>query len=184
MAKDTPPPVPEDVIEVDLRQPGWAALLAWLWPGAGHLYQGRYAKAVLFMVCILGTFFFGLTLGGGQCVYASIDKNDFRWQYICQLGVGAPALPALVQYVSVKNTNKPLFVRWMAPPENVEPNNADELAGWHLRYNSGFELGTLFTVVAGLLNVLAIYDAYAGPMTAVPEEETKPPDKEKEEQQE
>lgn len=186
MVKDAKTPAEEEPIEVDLRKPGWAALLAWLWPGAGHLYQRRYAKGILFMVCILGTFFFGLTLGGGQCVYASFSRNDLRWQYVCQLGVGAPAFPAVVQYFSVMNTNKPLLVPWMAPPEQpVDPNNADQLAAWHLRYNSGFELGTLFTVVAGLLNVLAIYDAYAGPVTAVPEEESeKPPDKDKEKKNE
>ena len=43
----------EETIEVDLRHPGTAAFLAWLWPGAGHVYQGRYAKGALFMICIL-----------------------------------------------------------------------------------------------------------------------------------
>ena len=45
-------------VEVDLKNPWLAALWAWLWPGAGHLYQGRYAKGVLFMVCILVTYFY------------------------------------------------------------------------------------------------------------------------------
>lgn len=176
MAKDVSPKAEDQPIEINLRNPGRAVLLAWLWPGAGHLYQQRYAKGILFMVCILGTYFFGLALGGGQCVYASFSSADFRWQYVCQLGVGAPALPAIPQYIAVAKTQKPILVSWMAPPLNVTPERADQLAEWHLKYNSGFELGTLFTVVAGLLNVLAIYDAYAGPMLAVPEEETKPPD--------
>lgn len=89
------------------------------------------------------------------------------------------------QYVSVMNTKQPILVSWMAPPEQpVRLNDADQLADWHLRYNSGFELGTLFTVIAGLLNVLAIYDAYAGPMLAVPEDEKKPPDEGKEKKKE
>jgi hypothetical protein len=184
MSKD-PKPAADAPIEIDLRDPGRAALFAWLWPGAGHLYQRRYAKGILFMVCILSTYFFGLTLGGGHCVYASFNKNDFRWQYVCQLGVGAPALPAVVQYFSVMKTGKPVLVSWLAPPEQpVRPEDNDELAQWHLKYSSGFEMGTLFTVVAGLLNVLAIYDAYAGPMTAAPEEDEKPPDKEKKEEKE
>lgn len=65
MAKDVVSPAAEQPIEIDLREPGRAALYAWLWPGAGHLYQRRYAKGILFMVCILGTYFFGLALGGG-----------------------------------------------------------------------------------------------------------------------
>lgn len=164
------------VLEIDLRQPAVAALWAWLWPGAGHLYQGRYAKGILFMVCILSTYFFGLTLGGGHVVYASFKKNDHRWQYVCQIGVGIPALPALVQADRVRRNKEPLFGGIMAPPRNVNPEGADELASWHEMYHSLFELGTLYTVIAGLLNVLAIYDAYAGPFLATPEESfSRPP---------
>ena len=35
---------------------------------------------------------------------------------------------------------------------------------WHKRTASGFELGTLYTMIAGLLNILAVYDAYGGPL--------------------
>jgi hypothetical protein len=32
--------------------------------------------------------------------------------------------------------------------------------------NRRFDLGTVYTVIAGLLNILAIYDAFAGPVEA------------------
>lgn len=159
-----------EFIEIELRQPWLAALLAWLWPGAGHLYQRRYAKGTLFMVCILATFFCGLTLGGGRVVYASWARNDVRWHYICQLGVGLPALPALAQSYRVSKGEEPYFSRGegdaiMAPPRRpVLPNNHDHLAQWHLDYHTFFELGTMYTMIAGLLNVLAIYDAACGPL--------------------
>jgi hypothetical protein len=166
------------IIEVDLRQPGVAAFWAWFWPGAGHFYQRRYGKGVLFMVCILGTYFFGLSLSDGHAVYASWEKHDKRWQYICQLGVGLPALPALLQYHRVKNGQKRLWNGRMAPPSQpVRPEQRDELAGWHEQYHSFFELGMLYTMVAGLLNVLAIYDAFAGPAAPPPEEETEEEEK-------
>jgi hypothetical protein len=175
-----------EAIEIDLKNPAWAAFWAWLWPGAGHLYQRRYAKGILFMACILGTYFFGLSLGGGHVVYASWTKGQRRWQYLFQLGVGAPALPALVQSHRVKNDKDPLFADVMAPPRSVaSSDNAaelrnDDLAGWHLELHSRFELGTLYTMIAGLLNVLAIYDAYAGPVIAAPDRKSdKPPPKEK-----
>jgi hypothetical protein len=175
-------PSPPEALEIDLRNPAWAAFWAWLWPGAGHFYQRRYAKGVLFMVCILGTFFSGLTLGKGHVVYASWTKNDKRWQYFCQLGVGAPALPALIQSHRVRNGEEPLWPGIMAPPENVADARdeaglpQDQLAEWHRELNSRFELGTLYTMIAGLLNVLAIYDAYAGPVISVSDEEKdKPP---------
>jgi hypothetical protein len=41
-----------------------------------------------------------------------------------------------------------------------------------------FELGTLYTMIAGLLNVLAIFDAYGGPAFPEPTgREEPPPDK-------
>ena len=79
MSSENSSPVSDNVIEVDLRNPALAAFWAWIWPGAGHMYQRRYAKGVLFMVCILSIYFFGLSLGGGHVVYASWTKNDKRW---------------------------------------------------------------------------------------------------------
>ena len=133
------------------------------------------------MACILGTFFGGLTLGNGKVVYASWTPNDKRWQYLCQIGVGAAALPALVQSHRAKNGEEFLWGGLMAPPRNVvNTDNAfdlqrDELAQWHLNLHSYFDLGTLFTMIAGLLNVLAIYDAYAGPLLMMHDEESDRP---------
>lgn len=176
----------DDMIEVDLRNPVVAAVWAWVWPGAGHIYQRRYAKGVLFMVCILSTWFFGLSLGDGHVVYASWKKHDHRWQYFCQLGVGAPALPAIVESRRAAREQPPLFGGWMAPPKNVvnaESAN-DELSQWHLKYHAFFELGTLYTMIAGLLNVLAVYDAYAGPMVITSDDESdKPPPDDKDDSQ-
>ena len=39
---------------------------------------------------------------------------------------------------------------------------------WHEHYGSYFDLGTVFTMVAGLLNVLVIFDAWGGPMAPEP----------------
>ena len=164
LAKDETGPKPDDQIEIDLRQPGLAAVLAWLWPGAGHIYQRRYGKGLLFMTCILCTYFLGLSIGQGHVVYASWTKNDKRWQYFCQAGVGLPALPALIQNRLVMKGEKPLFHGLMAPPEQpVNPDGEDQLARWHKSLSANFDLGTVYTMIAGLLNILAVCDAYAGP---------------------
>lgn len=170
-------PPAESTLQIDLRNPSTAALLAWLWPGAGHLYQRRYAKAVLFMVCILGTYFFGLALGEGKVVYAAWNQFDRRWQYPLQLGVGLPAMPALVQSFVVRRGGEPVLGGLMRPPQPPEAEK-DTLAEWQHRLNIRFELGTLYTMVAGLLNILAIWDAYAGPVISEPGKERGPPDDE------
>jgi len=164
----------DERVEIDLRQPGLAAFWAWLWPGAGHLYQRRYAKGILFMVCILSTYFYGLALGGGHVVYASWKPPERRWQYFCQVGVGLPALPALVQSRRMA-TKRPLLFKGMMAPPRYEPRmgGLDDLSQWHLQYKLLFELGTLYTMIAGLLNVLAVYDAYAGPVWTSPDERKK-----------
>jgi len=169
----------EEILDVDLKDPLLAAFLAWLIPGMGHLYQGRIGKGVLFLVCILATYFFGLYLGQGRVVYASMRPQDRRLPYFCQVGVGLPALPALVQSLRLRQGKQPLWGGFMAPPRLNEKFPAkdasgkeilhpDELAKWHYELHSFFELGTVYTMIAGLLNVLAIYDAWAGPMLIVP----------------
>src|SRR5262245_39520692 len=158
-------------LEIDLRDPAFATVLAWLWPGAGHLYQRRTAKGLLFMVCILSTYFFGLALGEGKVVYASWNQVDRRWQYPLQLGVGLPALPALVQSVVVGRCTPPLMGGLMAPPRDQ-----NVLSQWHKQLNQRFEMGTLYCMIAGLLNILAIWDAYGGPVITEPGKRGPPED--------
>ena len=163
----------ERAIELELKDPGLAAFLAWLLPGLGHFYQGRYAKGVLFFVCIMGIFTYGLYLGSSpevgtaRVVYWSWKPQDKRLYYFCQVGVGLPALPAVVQSFRVKNGNAP-FGTFMAPPRlagerGPDPNRLT-LSDLHLRLGRFFELGTVYTSIAGLLNLLAIFDAFAGPV--------------------
>lgn len=192
------PALPADSPTVDLKDPVLAALLAWLVPGLGHWYQGRRAKAVLFFVCIMGLFVFGLylssskekcvepestgTIGCGRAVYFSWKPEDRRWAYLCQVGVGLPALPALVQTAMMNHHKKVWFGGFMAPPRarnlpkddpNYEQPTAHDLHRVLHRY---FELAGFFTTVAGLLNILVICDALAGPVPP------RPPQKKKEEE--
>jgi hypothetical protein len=151
----------EAVVDIDLRDPWLAAFLAWLIPGLGHFYQRRWAKGVLFFVCILGTFLYGLAIGDGKVVYASFRPQDRRLQFLCQAGVGLPAMPALVQSMRVRQGKQP-WGTFMAPPK-LGPNGG-ELHIWQKELHRAFELGTVFTMIAGLLNILAIYDAWGGPV--------------------
>lgn len=208
-----PAPAPSDQsMVIDLRDPFLAAFLAWLIPGAGHFYQGRWGKGGLFMVCILGTFFMGMWMGQGRVVYASWRHNDQRYAYFCQLGVGLPALPALVQAMRMNSDppRSPLFDGLMAPPlmpGQLVPGNwaeqqvaagefdredfptlaeqprpafvtyreptrfgdpYNQVSDWNFKMGAFFELGTVYTLIAGLLNVLAIYDAWGGPVLVTP----------------
>ena len=180
MVTESPKQPAEETI--DLKDPALAVFLAWLIPGLGHWYQGRRAKAALYFICIMGLFVYGVYLGGssalgyGRAVYFSWRPGDQRLAYLCQIGVGLPALPAMVQANRMSNHRKVWWNGFMAPPcpdawggDGREDPNADQpTAGeLHRQLARYFELAGFFTMVAGLLNVLAIYDAWAGPVVVV-----------------
>ncbi len=175
---------PDSEQSVDLKDPALAAFLAWLVPGLGHLYQGRIVKAGLFFVCIMGTFVYGLYLGGskelgwGRVVYFSWGQEK-RLPYLCQVGIGLPAVPALVQAGRMEGLKKVWLGGFMAPPraqsagppqldsygKPIDPNFDQPTANTlHERLHYYFDLGTVYTMIAGLLNILAIYDAWGGPV--------------------
>lgn len=166
-----------DSEQIDLKSRPLAALLAWLIPGAGHFYQGRATKGSLYLVCILTTWLLGFALGGGHVVYASWQPGDKRWHYFLQAGVGAAALPALIQGNHMNSMTRegvttqeyePMWGGFMSPPQRpVFEDQTDEVSSWYARSGAGYEMGTWYTMIAGLLNILVIYDAYSGPL-AVP----------------
>ncbi len=179
-----------DGVEVDLKSPMMAAFLALLLPGAGHYYQGRKQKAILFATCILGLFIAGFIIGRGRVVYAypntfkvtnlirmlskrgraqiaQESSQDFRIHSYAQALVGIPALPMILQSrIGPKPIDEQFLGGFMAPPPKGIPGdgNPDWLSKWNNEDSAGFDLGSLYTAVAGLLNLLVIFDAFAGPM--------------------
>jgi len=108
-----------------------AALLAFAIPGAGHWYQGRRFKATIYSVCILTIFVWGMILGGGQPVYsqliyrsegaaptaqlqASAPRMKFSFGYAAQVLVGAPAWPAIIQEMRIRNIDAD--INWIDGP--------------------------------------------------------------------
>lgn len=88
-----------------------SGVLAYLIPGAGHFYQGRNFKGVIYFVCILSTFFGGMRLGEGAVVYRLPNKPwALSLNYIAQVCVGLPAVPALIQSKRAANPeNRDLY---------------------------------------------------------------------------
>ncbi|MEN6450869.1 MAG: DUF6677 family protein [Thermoguttaceae bacterium] len=198
---------PESHEPINLKDPMIAGLLAWLVPGLGHWYQGRREKAVLYFVAIMGLFLFGLILGGGA-TYRDVDGREhhtgygrgvyFSWNpekrlhYLGQVGVGLAAMPALLQAALMNHNEKVLWGGFMAPPwpsdamrsaagrdnPNFDQPTRAELDRW---LNRRFELAGVFGLIAGLLNVLAIYDACAGPVPPASKKDEEPREEKKDE---
>lgn len=187
---------PDDGTVIDLRNPFLAAVLSWLVPGLGQIYQGRRFKGGLCMASLLGCLVFGLWLGGGRVVYAAWRPGEPRLAFIGQSGIGAVAIPAVLQSLRLHGPPQEphfaagLFAPPLRPGQLVSPAYAarlarsepgvgaddffdrppfkqfkrDQLSMWQRRLGRRFEIGTLYTVIAGMLNVLVVLDAFAGPL--------------------
>ena len=155
---------------VHLRNPLKAAFLAWLVPGLGHFYQGRTGKGILYAVCILGLYLMGMVMGEWKIVYwrwvnPLNNPEKFCLYYPGQFFAGLAALPALIQGTLHHYGFDPILWGFMAEPDQRILN------GLQVRLGKLVEIGTIYTTVAGLLNILAIYDAYEGPAYQDLEEE-------------
>ena len=49
----------------------------------------------------------------------------------------------------------------------------DELAIWQFQLGRAFDIGTLYTMLAGMFNILVVFDAFAGPMGITAKEQKK-----------
>ena len=164
-----------------------AAILSYLIPGLGQIYQGRYGKGILFMISLLGMFFLGQAMGNWQNVY--VQKEEFgrnrgvaslflRWHYAGQFWIGVAAWPALWQYFGMPVPALPEQNHQIE--DNAEPEaplndrlrtfmhnfqkmpKESEVNEFLKRHDKTPDLGWVYTVIAGMLNILVIYDAYAG----------------------
>jgi hypothetical protein len=167
-----------ELIDIDLRNPLIAGLLAWLVPGLGHYYQKRYHKAFIFFLCIVPIFIAGCALasspeaGIARNVYWSWRSTDTRFWWLAQAPLGLAAVPSCIQAWYIHTGETPLFGYLMAPPrlsrgdKKGMPPILDEIRQKMPHY----ELGTYLTVIAGLMNLLVIFDAMDGPIASRREE--------------
>jgi len=168
-----------------------AAVLSYLIPGLGQIYQGRVGKGILFFICIYTLFFVGLYLGSGTVrikrgedieetytvssnVYLpdTADQNNpfhlprlaanlyNRPQFVGQFWVGVAAWPAIWQYLNYdrRQEHGDLLLGDFERTPSEAALNALHTSGDKL-----LELAWVFTVIAGVLNIMVIYDALAGP---------------------
>lgn len=141
-AKDAPPPV-------------WnipAAVAAWLVPGLGHLLAGHTQRGAILLFCISGLWLVGLLVGGISVVDNRSVDNSLRPWYLGQALI-APS-------IAVEYTHD----RLRAQTEGDDPSPYGESIPFQPAYGRAAEIGTLYTALAGLLNLLAIIDiAYREP---------------------
>jgi hypothetical protein len=107
-----------------------APIAGWLLPGLGHLIQRRYIRGVLLMLSVFIMFFAGLAMQGK--IYSSNfgDLLDILG-FVGDVGSGLLYFVARAMDLGIGNIHRAVA-----------------------------DYGTKYIVVAGLLNVIAVVDAY------------------------
>ena len=110
--------------------PTIVSIVAWIVPGAGHLWQGRTQKGLVFLVAIPLMFVVGLLLKGRLFPF-ELSQPLVALAAFANLGNGLPYFIAAVLGL-----------------------------GKGLVTAASYEYGNTFVIVAGLLNMLVVLDAY------------------------
>jgi hypothetical protein len=111
-------------------QPWLVLAVAWLIPGAGHLWLGRRQKGLTFLIVLPFMFLLGLLLKGRLFPFEPTEPLVFL-AALADVGAG---LPNLVARVLGYGAGQVTAITW--------------------------EYGNTFTIVAGLLNMLVVLDAF------------------------
>ncbi|MEM8737819.1 MAG: DUF6677 family protein [Planctomycetota bacterium] len=117
-----------------------AAFTGWLLPGLGHFLLGQPKRGVVLGITIGTLWLTGLLIGGVSIV----DRRDHPAWFLGQMLV-APSFVADAYRAKLVREHEGEFLPEDHPP--FEP-----------AYARAHEQGTLFTSLAGLLNLLAIID--------------------------
>ncbi|OLE79500.1 MAG: hypothetical protein AUF76_16580 [Acidobacteria bacterium 13_1_20CM_2_65_9] len=115
------------------RTTGWLVLLclaAWAVPGAGHLWLGRRSKGLIFLIALPLMFAIGLALHGRLFPF-DVSEWLVCLAAVADVGIGLPYFIA----------------------------KALGYGGGDVRAVT-YEYGNAFLIVAGLLNLLVVIDAY------------------------
>ena len=116
-----------------------AGLLSWILPGLGHLFLGDKARGITCLITVTATFWTGVAIGG---VRSTVDPQERKLWFVAQLGTGGNTLAAYAIHRGLRAKDTPdtpkFFGHW-----------------------ASIDVGVHYTGVAGLLNLLVMFDAIA-----------------------
>ncbi|MHC4295506.1 MAG: DUF6677 family protein [Planctomycetota bacterium] len=139
-----------------------AFFLAWLIPGAAHAYIGRPRRAIIIFVVIGATFWSGIAVGG----ILTIDYHNERWWFAAQMLTG-------IHGVWGWHRQQTLYTELVADSAVglVPTPGTYQRELWNYRLDRRLArdnlalsapvatLARAYTGVAGLLNLMCVFDA-------------------------
>ncbi len=132
-------PLPDRNPNALIRMP-IAGFLAWIVPGLGHIYLGHRTRGLILLLTISGTFWTGVAIGG---VRGTVDPKERSLWFIAQL-------------CTAGNTVSSYYLHRSVAARTTTEDEAPVVPHW-----ASVDVGVHYTGVAGLLNLLIIFDAIA-----------------------
>jgi hypothetical protein len=117
----------------------WLGASAWAVPGAGHFLQGRWGRGLIIAAAVCGMFVLGLSFGGHLFGFGGG-------------GEGTSQLLQLPPMIANLGTGVLYLLSWASNSGFSDSAEYARLAT--------FEYGNTLLLVAGLLNYLAMLDAF------------------------
>jgi len=114
-----------------IANPYLAAVIAWLIPGAGHAFLGRWGRAVIFFVLVLTCAAIGVMLDGRLYTF---DNAQRFLHWVAATGAFGLGIPYLVLHHGMGYQGDPA--------------------------SASYEYGTAFLITASLMNCLLLLDAW------------------------
>lgn len=144
-----------------------AGLLAWILPGLGHWRLGQRGLAAIFFLAISFPYFTGLAFGG---IKNCVNPYSNKYLFLAEMGAGGYTTLFWIVNRTVGDL-KPEDLRTAqyfeqklkaAPPEQRER--------WigYVSYFPESDVAQIYLATAGLLNLLAIFDALSRAQTGLP----------------
>jgi hypothetical protein len=161
--------------------PPLVALAGWLVPGLGYWLIGQRARGTTIGLTVVSMFLFGMLVGGVRTVDAAlIESVDQKTERLADeaaharetRGAGSQSEPGAAEKQSayrppnvlVRTLQKPWFIgQVMAGPIAIVTAYAGATwggnAGAPYSHARVYEIGVLYTAVAGMLNLMAVIDS-------------------------
>ncbi len=140
-----------------------AGILAWVVPGAGHVYLGRTVRGIVLCICINGLFWSGVAFGG----VFTVDREQERWWYMAQMMTG---ISGAASWHLQKNARMQVAKQAETRRADAEAEGRNlkiEEAETDIKVESQLSLtypaavvSRAYSGIAGMLNLLCIFDAF------------------------
>lgn len=145
-------------------------LLAWVIPGAGHVFLGRTVRGLIICICINGLFWTGVAFGG----VFTVEPLGQKWWFAAQMCTGVSGAAGWVRQEKYRRDVTADFddedLQTPTPPRRglgrsnlaaewwVAYNDALAAKGVNLNYPAD-TVARAYSGIAGMLNIMCIFDA-------------------------